>query len=57
MLKTNNDNINLKELISEGLKRAFKKMIDYKKYKKTPIIISKSGEIRRIDPDDIIIDK
>ena len=39
--------------IIEGLERAYKKMIDFKKYKKTPIIVYKDGKVVEINPDKI----
>jgi imidazolonepropionase-like amidohydrolase len=41
------------ERIKEGLEKAYKKLIDYKKYKKTPIIVSKDGKIVEVSPDTI----
>ena len=41
------------EKIKEGLEKAYKKLIEFKKYKKSPIIISKDGEIVEISPDKI----
>jgi len=39
--------------IIEGLERAYKKLIEFKKYKKTPIIVSKDGKVVEIYPDTI----
>ena len=39
--------------IKEGLESAYKKLIEYKKYKKTPLIVSKGGEIIEIPPEEI----
>lgn len=39
--------------IIEGLERAYQKLIEFKKYKKTPIIVSKDGKVVEIDPDKI----
>jgi sulfur carrier protein ThiS len=39
--------------IIEGLERAYKKLIEFKKYKKTPIIVSKDGKVVEIYPDKI----
>ncbi|SKC14353.1 hypothetical protein [Alkalitalea saponilacus] len=44
------DNI---ERIKEGLEKAYKKLIEFKKYKKTPIIISKEGKIIEVSPENI----
>jgi hypothetical protein len=39
--------------IIEGLERAYKKLIEFKKYKKTPIIVSKEGKVVEINPEKI----
>ena len=39
--------------IIEGLERAYKKLVDFKKYKKTPIIVSKDGKVVEINPNKI----
>lgn len=39
--------------IKEGLEQAYKKLIEFKKYKKTPIIVSRDGEIIEIQPEEI----
>ncbi len=36
--------------IIEGLEKAYRKLIEFKKYKKTPIIVSKDGKIVEINP-------
>jgi hypothetical protein len=41
------------EKIIEGLEKAYKKLIEFKKYKKTPIIVSRDGKIVEISPDKI----
>jgi len=43
------------ERIKEGLEIAYKKLIEYKKYKKTPLIVSKDGKVTEIKPEDISI--
>jgi hypothetical protein len=39
--------------IIEGLEKAYKKLIEFKKYKKTPIIVYKDGKVVEINPDKI----
>lgn len=39
--------------IIEGLEIAYKKLIEFKKYKKTPIIVFKDGKVVEINPDQI----
>ena len=41
-----------KELL-KGLEKSYQKMIDFKKYKKSPLIVSKNGKIFEIKPNDI----
>ena len=43
------------EKIRNGLEKSYKKLIEFKKYKKTPIIISKEGKIIEISPEKITI--
>ncbi len=42
-----------REKIIEGLERAFVKLIEFKKYKKTPFIFMKDGKIVEVDPEDV----
>jgi len=39
--------------IIEGLEKAYKKLIEFKKYKKTPLIVFKDGKIVEIAPEEI----
>lgn len=39
--------------IKIGLERAYQKLIEFKKYKKTPLIVVKNGEILEIAPEKI----
>jgi hypothetical protein len=39
----------LEDKISIGLEKAYSKMVEFKKQKNTPLIISKDGEIVEID--------
>ena len=48
------DNI---EKIIEGLEIAYKRLIEYKKYKKTPLIVMRKGKIVEVWPDSIDITK
>jgi len=45
------------EKIIEGLEMAYQEMIEFKKYKKTPIIVLKDGKIVELQPDEIIPNK
>jgi len=42
-----------RDKIIQGLEKAFQKLIEFKKYKKSPLITSKNGKIIEIDPDKI----
>lgn len=37
--------------VSKGLKIAHKKMLEFKKYKKTPVVISRNGKVVRVPPE------
>ena len=39
--------------IIEGLEKAYQKLIEFKKYKKTPIIIYKDGKVVELQPEKI----
>lgn len=39
--------------IIEGLERAYQRLLEFKRYKKTPIIVDKDGEIVELSPDKI----
>ncbi|GAO29494.1 hypothetical protein [Geofilum rubicundum] len=41
------------EKIIIGLEKAYKKLVEFKKYKKTPIIVSKDGRVVEINPNKI----
>jgi len=43
--------------IIEGLEKAYKKLIEFKKYKKTPIIVSRDGKVVEICPHTITTHK
>jgi len=40
-----------RDKIIKGLERAFQKLIEFKKYKNSPIIVSRQGEIVEILPE------
>ncbi|MEL7003269.1 MAG: hypothetical protein AAFN93_11125 [Bacteroidota bacterium] len=44
--------MNSKE-IKKGLEKAYLKLIEFKKYKKTPIIVLKDGKVVEIQPESI----
>jgi len=43
----------LEDKIAHGLEEAYRKMVEFKKYKKTPMIVSKNGKIVAIPPEEI----
>jgi hypothetical protein len=43
----------LEEKISEGLKLTKEKLLEFKKQKNSPLIVSKDGEIRELSPDKV----
>ncbi len=52
MEKTKDIDPSTKELL-RGLELAYQKMVAFKKYKKTPLIISKNGKVVEIPWDEI----
>ena len=40
--------------IVEGLERSYQKLVEFKRYKKGPLIVARNGEILEIDPEKII---
>jgi hypothetical protein len=42
-----------KDKIIKGLELAYQKLIEFKKYKQSPLITSKDGKIIEIEPDKI----
>lgn len=42
-----------RDKIIQGLEKAFQKLIEFKKYKKSPLVTSKDGKIIEISPDKI----
>ncbi len=51
-----NKDKNQTDKIMEGLEIAYKKMIEFKKYKKTPIITMKDGKVVEISPEEASTD-
>lgn len=43
----------LEDKIATGLEEAYRKMVEFKKHKKSPIVMSKNGEVIKIEPDKI----
>ncbi|MCK5471211.1 MAG: hypothetical protein KAI99_21960 [Cyclobacteriaceae bacterium] len=43
----------LEDKIAKGLEEAYRKMVEFKKHKKSPIVMSKNGEVIKIEPDKI----
>lgn len=43
--------------IIDGLEKTYKKLVEFKKYKKTPIVVSKEGRIVEIPPEEAITSK
>ncbi len=46
-------NLSNTDKIIEGLEKAYKKLVEFKKYKKTPIIVSKDGKIVELNAEQI----
>lgn len=43
----------LSDKIIEGLEKTYEKLVEFKRYKKSPLIISRNGEIIEIPPEDL----
>ncbi len=43
-----------RDKIFQGLEKAYQKLIEFKKYKKSPLITSRDGKIIEIAPDKIL---
>ena len=43
----------LRDKIIKGLEEAYKRLVEFKKQKNSPIVVSKNGEILEIDPNEI----
>ena len=46
----NEERKDLRELIREGLVKTYERLVEYKRYKNSPLIISKDGKIIELDP-------
>jgi hypothetical protein len=49
--KINSNDTTLK--ILEGLEKAYKKLVEFKRYKNSPLVVAKDGVIIEIQPDEI----
>jgi hypothetical protein len=45
--------LELEDKVAKGLEEAYRKMVEFKKYKKSPIIVSRDGKVVEIDPEEI----
>ena len=43
-----------RDKIIKGLELAYRKLIEFKKYKKTPLLIDRKGKVVEIEPDKIL---
>ncbi len=44
----------LENKIAKGLEEAYRKMLEFKKQKNSPVIISRNGEVIELNPEDIL---
>lgn len=42
-----------RERIAKGLEQAYKKLVEFKKQKNSPMVISRNGEVVEVDPHDV----
>ncbi len=47
----------MEKKIAKGLRESFRKMVEFKRYKKSPVVVSKKGKIIYLDPFKIDIEK
>lgn len=47
----------LETKVAKGLKKAHKKMVEFKKFKNTPIIVSDKGKIIELQPEELLKNK
>ena len=45
--------IELEEKLAKGFEEAYRKMIEFKKYKNTPVIVAKNGKVVKLKPQDV----
>lgn len=43
-----------RDKIIKGLEEAYRKLVDFKKQKNSPMVVSKNGEILEINPNEIL---
>ncbi len=43
----------LEDKIAKGLEEAYRQMVEFKKHKKSPIVMSNNGEVIKVEPDKI----
>lgn len=44
----------LREQVNQGLKEAYRKMVEFKKRNNSPLIVSRNGKVIAIPPDEIL---
>lgn len=44
---------NMRKDIVLGLEKAYEKLVEFKRYKKSPLIVSENGEVLEIEPEKI----
>ncbi len=50
----NKEIIDKRKKIISGLEKSYQKLVEFKKYKKSPLIIAKEGKIIEIEPEKIL---
>lgn len=43
----------LSNKIIEGLEKTYEKLVEFKRYKKSPLVISRDGEIIEVSPEEV----
>lgn len=53
-MKTNKHIKEIREKIIKGLEEAYKSLVEFKKQKNSPLIISKDGKVIEVNPEEIL---
>ena len=53
MMDKKEKNIEMGKKLIYGLEKSYEKLVAFKRYKNTPLIVSKNGKIIEIPPDEI----
>ena len=52
-MESNNKFKEERDKIVKGLEEAYRRLVEYKKQKNSPLVVSRNGEVLEIDPNEI----